>query len=179
MTELAAREVLQVGDPGLRLLSQPVDDFHDPVFRRRAAILTATLADFRTRMGFGRAIAAPQVGFAQRFIAANLGAGPFLMINPAVTWHSETTFTMWDDCMSFPWLLVKVRRWTSISLRYQDEHGETVVRERLDREESELFQHEIDHLDGVLALDRALDKEAILSRHVYQANKEWFDRQVD
>jgi peptide deformylase len=178
MSDLSAA-VLQVGDPRLRRLARPVADPADPDFRRSAAALSSALEAFRAEMGFGRAIAAPQLGFDQRFIAANLADHPFLLINPEMTWHSQETFTLWDDCMSFPWLLVKVRRWTSISLRYQDEHGETVVREGLGRAQSELFQHELDHLDGILALDRAIDKQAMVSRRVYEADKSWFDRQVD
>jgi len=171
--------VLQVGDPRLRRAATPVGDPLDPAFRRQAETLSATLAVFRAAMGFGRAIAAPQLGFDSRFVAANLDGKPFLLINPEVTWHSEESFTLWDDCMSFPWLMVKVRRWTSISLRYLDEHGQMVERDRLDRVESELFQHELDHLDGILALDRAVDKESIVSRRVYEADKSWFARQVD
>src|SRR5687767_10629582 len=97
-------EVLLVGDPRLRVVSRPVQDPRDPAFRREAGRLSAMLAAFRSRHGFGRAIAAPQIGVDRRLIAVDLGRGPFLMINPEITFRSPETFTLWDDCMSFPWL---------------------------------------------------------------------------
>jgi len=136
---------------------------------------------FRAQHNFGRAIAAPQIGVAQRFIALALPDAPRLMVNPAVTWRSDASFAMWDDCMSFPSLLVRVRRFDSISLRYRDEHGDTHEWHELGRAEAELLQHEIDHLDGVLALDRASvgDREAIVHREVFEANRAYFRGQVD
>jgi hypothetical protein len=86
----------------------------------------------------------------------DLGKGVFFVVNPVFLHRSSDTFTMWDDCMSFPDLLVRVRRHDSISLRYQDQHGASHQMLRLDRPTAELLQHEIDHLDGILAIDRAL-----------------------
>src|SRR5262249_25411898 len=118
-------------------------------------------------------------GIGQRFIAMNLGEGPFLAINPEITWQSPETFTMWDDCMSFPFLLVRVRRSDRISVRFTGERGEEVRWERLDRARSELFQHEIDHLDGILATDRAEGPDALLSRALFAARPELFRGAVD
>jgi peptide deformylase len=86
---------------------------------------------------------------------------------------------MWDDCMSFPFLLVRVRRQQSISVRYLDDEGNVKVMDRLDQPTSELLQHEIDHLDGILAVDHALDADAIVSREVFEENPEWFTNRVD
>ena len=172
-------DVLLLGDPGLRTVSRAVADIADPAFIQNRERLHATLATFREQHGFGRAISAPQIGVTQRFIALNLGEGPFTMINPAITWWSHDQFTMWDDCMSFPDLLVRVRRHRSVSVRYTDERGETVNRGRLAPAYSELLQHEIDHLDGVLAIDRALGRESLVSRSVFEANPEHFAEQVD
>ncbi|MDC0718231.1 peptide deformylase [Nannocystis bainbridge] len=122
------------------------------------------LAEFRAEHGFGRAIAAPQLGIGLRLVAMNLGDGPRTLVDPEIVWHSDETFTLWDDCMCFPELLVRVRRWTSISVRHRDEHGRLHLRERLPAAESELLQHELDHLDGVLAVDRAEGPGAIVKR---------------
>lgn len=155
----------------------PILTDEDARLRRRAEIvgvidggirslieeLTATLLDFRQREGFGRAIAAPQVGANLRIIAAHLGATPFALINPSIVWKSPETMEVWDDCLSVPGRLVKVRRHRSISLHYTDQYGLARTWERLSPDLSELFQHEIDHLDGVLMLDRAAGERAIRS----------------
>jgi peptide deformylase len=81
--------------------------------------------------------------------------------------------------MSFPELLVRVARHTSLSLSYVDEAGAPHELREVDRPLAELLQHEIDHLDGVLAVDRALDREAIVMQRVYTANRAFYDAQVD
>ena len=86
---------------------------------------------------------------------------------------------MWDDCMSFPSLLVRLQRSYSISLRYRDEHGALHEWARLDQAASELLQHELDHLDGVLAVDRALDRHSLILREVFETQRTYFLQQVD
>src|SRR5438132_555658 len=122
-TEPVAAQILRLGDPRLRQRSAPVADFLDPAFIASQRRLHATLAAFRRANGFGRAISAPQIGVSQRFIAMNLRAGPLILVNPEIVWMSSETFTMWDDCMSFPTLLVRVQRYKSISIHFSDEHG--------------------------------------------------------
>ena len=171
--------MLLLGDPRLRERSREVEDFDDPAVAAAGEALAATLAAFRRRHGFGRAISAPQIGVPLRMIAVNLGDGPFLVVNPTVTWASDETFTMWDDCMSFPGLLVRLARHRGISLAYRDERGAERAWERMDLAPSELLQHEIDHLDGVLAVDRALDREALVMREVFEADRARFAAMVD
>src|SRR5947209_93641 len=118
MEDASLSSILQLGDPRLREVALPVPDVRDSAFRAEVRSLARTLAVFRAERGFGRAISAPQIGIAKRFMVVDLGAGPFLVANPEITWRSDTDFTMWDDCMSFPTLLVRVRRHESISLRY-------------------------------------------------------------
>jgi peptide deformylase len=178
-TTPAAATVLRIGDARLRQVSRDVTDFADPAFQAQVETLQATLAAFRAEFGFGRAISAPQVGIPRRFIAVNLGQGPFLVANPEVTWTSDRTFTMWDDCMSFPSLLVRVRRSASLSLRYKDAHGEPHAWERLDQAAAELLQHEIDHLDGILFIDRAIDRDSFVHRDAFEADRQRFVSQVD
>jgi len=174
----APSSVLLLGDPRLRVRSEEVIDFERPEFVAGRETLAATLTAFRKRHGFGRAISAPQIGIAQRFIAVNLG-GPFFVVNPVITMRSDERFTMWDDCMSFPDLLVEVERHRSISLRYQDERGVERTWERVEIAASELLQHEIDHLDGVLAVDRALPGNSIVIKSVFENDRERFRREVD
>jgi peptide deformylase len=171
--------ILLLGDPRLRQKSAPMEDLRDPQFLSESIRLKNALDTFRQQNGSGRGIAAPQIGIHKRFIALNLGDGTFTMINPVITWRSEKTFTLWDDCISFPDLLVKVSRFTSISLTFLDESGQLQQWNNLDRARSELLQHEIDHLDGILAIDRALDSESIIYRSVFEKNRKHFERQVD
>ncbi|HET7437496.1 MAG TPA: peptide deformylase [Thermoanaerobaculia bacterium] len=174
-----AAKVLLLGDPALRDRSVEVEDFDNAAFRDGLATLASTLDAFRAQRGFGRAISAAQIGIAMRFIAVNLGQGTFFVVNPVVTWTSEETFTMWDDCMSFPDLLVRVTRADSMSLAYVDENGRAKTWERMGRAESELLQHEIDHLDGVLAVDRAMDRESLVLREVFEKNRGYYRSLVD
>jgi peptide deformylase len=164
--------VLLLGDPRLRQRSAEVERHDASAFEA----LASTLDEFRRTHGFGRAISAPQIGIPQRFIAVNLGQGTFFVVNPVITWRSEETFTMWDDCMSFPDLLVRVERARSLSLEYVDEHGKRKEWRELDQAAAELLQHEIDHLDGILAVDRGKD---LVMRKEYERNREFFDAQVD
>ena len=173
-----AAAVLLVGDPRLRRVAAPVSRT-EPGLMDDVARLHATLARFRSEHGFGRAVSATQIGVARRFIALDLGEGPFTMFNPEITRRSGETFTLWDDCMSFPFLLVRVARDASIDVEFEDEAGRRQRWERLDRAMSELLQHEIDHLDGVLAIDRAVDRDAIVSREVFETMPERFARLVD
>lgn len=168
-------DVLLLGDPRLRVRSTEVESFEE----RKFAELAETLESFRRQYGFGRAISAPQIGIGERFIAVNLGKGTFFIVNPVITWRSGETFTMWDDCMSFPDLLVRVERARSLSLEYSDETGAPKKWNELDTAAAELLQHEIDHLDGVLAVDRAIDAESLIMRAAYCANREYFDAKVD
>lgn len=174
-----AKPVKLLGDQTLRKVSDLVNDFSNPEFIDNTRFLHATLAEFRRKFGFGRAISAPQIGINQRFIALNLGAEPQLIVNPKITWTSHDKFTMWDDCMSFPGLLVRLERYKSISLRFLNEIGVYQEWNNLDIATSELLQHEIDHLDGILAVDRAIDKNSVIMREYFDQNREEVNKQVD
>ncbi|OQR97606.1 Peptide deformylase 2 [Achlya hypogyna] len=153
-----AKAVLFLGEPSLRRASAPVSssELRSPIFWREMDLLKETLESFRAANGFGRGIAAPQIGINKRLIAVNLGDGPRLYVNPVILKRSRETFTMWDDCMCFPDLLVKVARHRSISIKYTDEKGTSQAWNDMELPIAELFQHEIDHLDGILAVDRAV-----------------------
>jgi peptide deformylase len=185
-----AAPVLELGHPALRQVCAPVGGL-DTTLADGAATLQATLAAFRSANGFGRAIAAPQIGILRRLVAMDLGGatypdggcGPLLLVDPELTWKSDDTFTLWDDCMSFPWLLVRVRRHASVSLRFRDATGRERRWERVPRALAELLQHELDHLDGVLALDRAEASapglDAVIGRGAFAVEPARYRGQVD
>ncbi len=152
--------ILLAGDPRLRQRSVEVTSV-DPELFAEASALIATLRDFRARSGFGRAISAVQVGVMRRLVAMDLGSGPFVLVNPEITRRSDETFLVWDDCLSIPDVLVRVRRYRSISLTYRDAQFQPQTWSDLPPDLSELVQHEIDHLDGVLMTDRAEGEGAV------------------
>ncbi|HER43352.1 MAG TPA: peptide deformylase, partial [Candidatus Eisenbacteria bacterium] len=120
---MAVKEILLLGNP---LLNEPsaealpgerdsipaiVSDLHD------------TMMDFRRRHGLGRAIAAPQIGVMKRIIYMNTGE-PHVFVNPVLTDMSGEEMEVWDDCMSFPDLMVRVLRVVDIRVEYMDARGE-------------------------------------------------------
>lgn len=157
---MAVLPILVEGDPRLSSRAPEVQTI-DADIRELVSDLVATLVDFRSRAGFGRAIAAPQVGISRRIIAMHLGATPFALINPEIVWRSAEAMEVWDDCLSVPDRLVRVTRHRSISLGYLDEQGRRRTWERLPEDLSELVQHEIDHLDGILMTQRACGQDPV------------------
>ena len=120
--------------------------------------LRDTLLDFRRRYNCGRAIAAPQIGVRKRLIYWQVDK-PHILLNPALDYLSPETFELWDDCLCFPELLVKVTRHRHCTVRFMDPNWvETTWNLGSDR--SELIQHECDHLDGILATQRAIDSRS-------------------
>jgi peptide deformylase len=85
------------------------------------------------------------------------------LINPEIMWASAEMMELWDDCFSLPDLMIRVRRNRTIRVAYQDERG---ARHTIEAEDdlSELLQHEIDHLDGILATERAISPHALSTR---------------
>jgi peptide deformylase len=160
----------------------------------------AKLQAFRAMHGFGRAISAPQCNHHLRIVAMDLKgdagnipvdmddgdgtATTFTLFNPEIVAESTgDTISLWDDCMSFPGLMVRVRRHRTISVEFDAVVGARVKRvqwENLPVHLSELVQHELDHLDGVLAVDRAEDYEQdIVTREEWLARREEMRALVD
>jgi peptide deformylase len=158
---MPVRSILLLGNPLLWTPSAPADP-RSRELREIIADLGATLADFREKKGFGRAIAAPQIGKLVRVVLLSIGEQRVLL-NPRIVSQSAEQMELWDDCFSFPELMVRVRRAAEVKVAYQDEQG--VEREMTAKHQlAELLQHEIDHLDGVLATDRALDARSLAMR---------------
>jgi len=106
-------------------------------------------------------MAAPQAGIGLRIVVLNLGATPFALINPEITERSDQTFEVWDDCLSMPDLVVRVRRHCRVVVRYQNEFGQWRQWRADAPDLAELLQHELDHLDGVLMTERACGADAL------------------
>jgi peptide deformylase len=167
---VAVRTVLQLGDPGLREVAARVPDSASVEIRALVQDLADTLAHWRAATGYGRGIAAPQIAAARRVIFLQLpGAEPWPLVNPEITWRSEDKIVVWDACLSFLSIFMQVERHREIAVRYQDLNGEwKEVRASEERDLSELLQHEIDHLDGVLAIDRITDIRTMCTREEFE-----------
>ena len=88
---------------------------------------------------------------------------PWCLINPEIEFLSPEKFVLWDDCFSFPDLMVRLERSQSLRLRFSDADGKPQTLQAA-AAFSELIQHEMDHLDGILAIDRALDSNSLCTR---------------
>ena len=164
---MAIHDILLLGNPKLYEVCTPVSREELESLGPAVHDLRDTLLAFRARHGVGRAIAAPQIGVMRRIVflervsnvtdANDSGIDtPTPLLNPVLTHKSEAMIELWDDCMSFPDLLVRLKRHASCDIVYRDlAWHEHVV--HLEGDLSELLQHECDHLDGVLAVARAID----------------------
>ena len=162
---MPVRRILQLGDPLLRAVSAAVGTAREAeaVFED----LRDTLHEFQRTHGFGRGISAVQIGEPKRLIYIELEGRAYRLRNPEYEYQSAEKFELWDDCFSFPELMVRLERCEQVRVRYEEEEGATRVVEASGAF-SELLQHEIDHLDGVLAIDRALDRNSFATREEWR-----------
>lgn len=151
-------DIVKLGDPRLYEVCKPVQKEELHLVDDWAKDLHDAMEDIRRVYGFGRGIAAPQLGIMKRLFYLNLDR-PYIIINPVLQNQSEEMFELWDDCMSFPNLLVKVKRHQSLTLEYLDENWEKQFWD-VSNDISELVQHEYDHLNGVLCTMRAIDDKS-------------------
>src|SRR5271163_4660702 len=118
--------VLQLGDPRLREIAKRVVDPSSAEIRLLVEDLADTLAYWKSTTGYGRAIAAPQIGSSLRVIFLQLpGAEPWALVNPQITERSEEKIVVWDACLSFLSIFMQVERHRAIALRYQDLQGKS------------------------------------------------------
>ena len=152
------REILLLGNPALYEISEEVKEEELELLRPVFEDMFDCIRGIRRDYGFGRAIAAPQIGVKKRLICM-LTDQPRVIINPTLEPVGDEMMELWDDCMSFPKLLVRVRRYRRCILRYRDENWqpqELLMEDGM----SELIQHEYDHLNGILATMRAVDSKS-------------------
>ena len=147
--DAALDHVHKFGDPVLRTRARPVERF-DEVLQAEVDQMGRIMDD---ALGIG--LAATQVGRLSRLLVYRVAEdGPLVALaNPEVEWASEETAVDEEGCLSLPGVLVDVERPARIRVKAQDERGNFVLLDAEDLE-ARVIQHEIDHLDGVLILDR-------------------------
>lgn len=151
-------KILKLGDPRLYERSSDVLENERLLYQDEVLLLFDLILAFRTKYKKGRAIAAPQIGLMKRIVCFHIQK-PVVMYNPVLSKLSAEKMELWDDCMSFPNLLVKVQRHKSCTLQFRDQEW-NLIEWNLTDDLSELFQHECDHLDGILATQRAIDQHS-------------------
>lgn len=159
---MPVKEILLLGNPLLNEISAEISPDERDGIPAIVSDLHDTMMEFRARYGLGRAIAAPQIGVMKRIIYMHVGE-PVVFLNPVLTGMSGEEMEVWDDCMSFPNLLVRVKRHRSCRIEYLDIDWEKRGMD-LEGDLSELLQHEYDHLNGVLAVERAIDGRSFALR---------------
>ncbi len=147
--EAAMERIVRMGDPVLRTVARPVDGF-DGELRQEIRWMGELMHD---AMGVG--LAAPQVGISHRLFVYRVEPdSPIIaVINPELEWTGDETELGEEGCLSIPGIQVDVERPVHIRIGGVDEYGE-VVRVEASGLEARVIQHEMDHLDGVLILDR-------------------------
>ena len=163
---MTVRRIRQLGDPILRARCQMVEKPSSAAVRLVIDDLRDTLSEARKKFKMGRALSAPQIGAPLRVVFVQIGKERWNMINPEITDVGPHDFQVWDDCFSFPELYVRVTRAYQATLTYQDLKGKSHTM-ALEGPMAELMQHEIDHLDGILAVDQASGLDPFAFR------KEW------
>jgi peptide deformylase len=162
---MPVRDILQLGHPILWRKCAPVDNPASPETKTIIADLEDTLKAFCDQNGYGRGIAAPQIGQLKRIVHVRKEVDKRCkaLINPKILWESQERVTIRDDCLSFPELMVQVSRAERIRVNYLNEQGTEITLEP-EGDLSELLQHEIDHLDGILTIERAISPQAFMTR---------------
>jgi peptide deformylase len=164
-------DIAQLGAKVLRLKAQDVADVRSAEIQQVIETMQATLA---TTQGVG--IAAPQISVSKRIIiiasrptarypSAPLMA-PTVMVNPAFQAFSNNKEKGWEGCLSIPGIRALVPRYKEILINYTDQQG-SLVNARLEGFVARIFQHEFDHLDGKVYLDRVEDNRDIFAESEY------------
>ncbi len=147
-----ALDIRRFGDPVLKTRASPVESFDGSLFD----LVEAMLATMRKHEGVG--LAANQVGRLKRILVAAVEDEEFVLVNPVVEESAGTTEKEPEGCLSIPGIQVEVDRPTAIRVSAQDASG-TPLELEASGLLARILQHEIDHLDGVLILDRT-DRES-------------------
>jgi peptide deformylase len=175
---VAVLDIVRVGEPVLRAVAQPVGEAElaAPGFQRFLDDLVETM-----RAAHGAGLAAPQVGISRRVFCVEVHANPRypykpdldlrVLVNPEVRPLSDETFPSYEGCLSVPDLRGLLPRHAELEVTYLDREG-TPVREEIRGLSAGTFQHEQDHLDGVLFLDRVDDPRTLTT---WEAFHRWHE----
>jgi len=147
-----ALDIRTFGDPVLKTRAAPVESFDESLVR----LTQDMLATMRDNEGVG--LAANQIGRLKRVFVAAIEDEEYVIVNPILTGWSETTETGPEGCLSIPGIQVDVERALAVTISGQDISGKPLQIEASDLL-ARVLQHEVDHLDGVLILDRT-DRES-------------------
>ena len=141
--------IRRLGDPVLKSRATPVDRFDDSL-RQQVSRMAGIMND-----ALGVGLAAPQLGISQRLLVYRVGpdAPLIALANPEIEWASDEREGSDEGCLSIPGVMVDVERPVHVRVRARDEEGEPRSVEASGLE-ARVIQHELDHLDGVLILDR-------------------------
>jgi peptide deformylase len=141
--------IKRLGDPVLKSKATPVDRFDDSL-KSQVSRMAGIMGD-----SLGVGLAAPQLGVSQRLLVYRVGPDAPLIVlaNPEVEWQSKDSDVLDEGCLSIPGITVDVERPLHVRVRAHDEGGGDRVVEASGLE-ARVIQHEMDHLDGVLILDR-------------------------
>jgi peptide deformylase len=166
--ERAMAHIRRFGDPVLKTRAREVERF-DPALRDEVQRMGVLMVD-----SIGIGLAAPQVGVSHRLLVYRVEPDSPIqaLVNPEIEWSSRDKEIMEEGCLSLPGVHVDVERPLHIRVRAQDADGERILVEASGLE-ARVIQHEVDHLDGVLILDRTSRdqrKEAI--RALREAERE-------
>jgi peptide deformylase len=170
--ETTNREILQLGNPTLRQLARPVEDLQDPALQRLIDELIETL----TASG-GVGIAAPQVGLSLRLMVVASHPTPrypyapemppLPLLNPQVVSHSGEMEKGWEGCLSVPGMRGLVPRSLSVTVDYLDRQG-MPQQQTFHDFVARIFQHEYDHLQGIVFVDRVDSTHELMTEQEYQ-----------
>jgi peptide deformylase len=145
----ALAQVRQFGDPVLRSEARPIENFDDQVLSQATRMIH--LMDD----AYGIGLAAPQIGISNRLLVYRVGASPpIVLVNPVIEWNSENEETFEEGCLSLANVHVDVDRAIHVRVIGQDAFGDRIKIEASGLN-ARVIQHEMDHLDGILILDRA------------------------
>lgn len=164
---MVIRETLLLGNPQLREVSEPIHDYG----KELAPILEdlkETLTEHQRVYKMGRGLAAPQIGYKKRVVYIQTEEFTGYLINPSIVYKSPETFDVWDSCFSMEAaFFVNIPRHRRIKVKYTDQFGE-FHNDTFTDDLSELLQHEIDHLDGVMCSDHLTDSNNIALKEEWE-----------
>lgn len=169
---MALLPIIQLGNSILRQKATEVEDIQDETIQKLIEDLMATVSEAN-----GVGIAAPQVAQSYRVMIVASRPNPryphaphmepTAMINPRIIAHSSTMIKDWEGCLSIPGIRGLVPRYEAIEVEYTDRNGK-IQRQLLTNFVARIFQHEYDHFDGIVFLDRLESNLDIVTDHEYQ-----------
>ncbi len=148
--EMAVRKIVTLGNPILRQKAQPVSK----ITKAEQQLVDDMFETMEESEGVG--LAAPQIAVPKRIIVAQWEGERYAIINPTIEWRSDDMVIGTEGCLSIPRVQADVNRHLKIRVRGLDRNGKTIVIEP-EGWFARIFQHEIDHLDGILIIDRSDD----------------------